>query len=82
MRAAHVCLSSLVLCCLGVRLLPHRALGAPPPRRRAWRRPRYPQENLVRACASCCSPEISRGGHGILPTGGGEPADFAVQVQG
>jgi hypothetical protein len=55
----------LVICGLGVRLLPHRALGASPPRR-ASRRPRYPQENLVRACAS--SPEISRGGHGILPT--------------
>jgi hypothetical protein len=40
------------------------ALGASPPRR-AWRRPRYPQENLVRACAS--SPEISRGGHEIRP---------------
>ena len=29
MRAALVCLSSLVLCGLEIRLLPHRALGAP-----------------------------------------------------
>ena len=54
----------LVLCGLGVRVSPHRALGAPSPRC-TWRRPRYAQKNLVRACAS--SPEISRGGHGILP---------------
>jgi hypothetical protein len=58
----------LVLCGLGVRFSPHRALGAPSPRW-TWWRPRHAQKNLVRACAS--SPEISRGGHGILPTVGG-----------
>jgi hypothetical protein len=52
----------LVLCGLGVRLLPHRALGAPSPRC-AWWRPRYAQENLARACACASSPEIPRGGH-------------------
>jgi hypothetical protein len=41
-------------------------LWAPPPRRRAWRRPRYPQEKLVRARASF--PEISRLSHEVLPT--------------
>jgi hypothetical protein len=55
----------------GVRLLPHGALGAPSPRC-TWRRPRYAQKNLVRACAS--SPEISRGGHhGILPSNHPQP---------
>ena len=62
LRAALVL--PLVLCGLGVRVSPHRALGAPSPRC-TWWRPRYAQKNLVRACAS--SPEISRGGHGILP---------------
>jgi hypothetical protein len=56
-----------VLCGLGVRVSPHRALGAPSPRY-TWWRPRYAQKNLIRACASS-SPEISRGGHGILPSG-------------
>jgi hypothetical protein len=54
-------IAQLVLCSL---LLPHRALGAPSPRC-TWWRPRYAQKNLVRACAS--SPEIPRGGHGIMP---------------
>jgi hypothetical protein len=42
----------------GVRVSPHRALGALSPRC-TWWRPRYAQKNLVRACAS--SPEISQG---------------------
>jgi hypothetical protein len=55
----------LVLCGLGVRVSPHRALG-----RRALAPVHLvapslcPEKNLVRACAS--SPEIFRGGHGIL----------------
>jgi hypothetical protein len=44
-----------------------RALGAPSPRC-TWWRPRYAQKNLVRAYAP--SPEIPRGGHGILPKAG------------
>jgi hypothetical protein len=61
-RAALCC---RVLCGLGVRVSPHRALGAPSPQY-TWWRPRYDQKTLIRACAS--SPEISRGGHVILPT--------------
>jgi hypothetical protein len=64
MRAALVCLSCSTVV-WGVRVSPHRALDAPSPRC-TWRRPRYAQKNLVRACAS--SPEISRGGYGILPS--------------
>jgi hypothetical protein len=72
MRAALVCLSCFAAWGFGF-CRTRRGSGRPPPRR-AWRRPRYPQENLVlvRACAS--SPEISRGGHGVLPSykGGAE----------
>jgi hypothetical protein len=70
-----LCSCCLVLCGLGVRVSPHRALGAPLPRR-TWRRPRYAQKNLVWACAS--SPEISWGGHGILPT---VCAEHSVQMR-
>jgi hypothetical protein len=41
----------LVLCGLGVRVSPHRALGAPSSRCAAWWRPRYAQKPLARACA-------------------------------
>jgi hypothetical protein len=64
-RAAEPLVLPLVLGGLGARLLPHGALGAPPPRRTWRRRPRYSQENLARARAS--SPEIPGGAHGALP---------------
>jgi hypothetical protein len=60
MRAALVCLSCLVawgfgFCRTGLWARPRPgALGA-------WWRPRYAQEDLVRACASSSSPEIPRG---------------------
>jgi hypothetical protein len=59
-----------VVCGLGVRVSPHRALGVPSPRRTCWC-PRYAQKNPVRACAP--PPEISRGGHGILPSNNARP---------
>ena len=68
MRAALVCLSCLVawgfgFCHTGLwaRPRPGALGGALVVPRKIW--------NLVRACAS--SPEIPRGGHGILPSFGG-----------
>jgi hypothetical protein len=62
----------LVLCGLGVRLLPHRALGAPPRPGALGGVPVIPRKICPPGPVLPPPSEISRGGHGILPRDSGQ----------